>query len=155
MVVLTAIGLGQSAVAGMRESARLRLPLEVKKHERRLTASSLQELARKYSLKGKLLNYQTCRLSDQLQSLCAASMSTRKVLDNLPLLFRTQKVQKCSPSKGSRCTLYKLRTPMNTLFLRTRSRYGCRLIHYFCKLPPKQIFRIKSSSRMHKKRVCE
>ena len=53
MVVLTAIGLGQSAVAGMRESARLRLPLKVKKHERSLTVSILQELACKYSSKGK------------------------------------------------------------------------------------------------------
>ena len=49
MVVLAAIGLGQSAVGGMKESARLRLPLEVKKHERNLTASILQKLARRYS----------------------------------------------------------------------------------------------------------
>ena len=60
MVVLAAIGLGQSAVGGMRESARLRLPLEVKKHERSLTASILQEITRRYSSRGNSVRSKSC-----------------------------------------------------------------------------------------------
>ena len=45
LVVASSVGIGQSAIAGMKELSRLRLPLEIKKHERALKSSTLQTVA--------------------------------------------------------------------------------------------------------------
>ncbi|KKA21830.1 hypothetical protein T310_4139 [Rasamsonia emersonii CBS 393.64] len=51
LVVACALGLGQTIIGYMREPLRVRLPLEVKQHERQLKSPLLQNLARKYSPK--------------------------------------------------------------------------------------------------------
>ncbi|EEQ88991.2 uncharacterized protein BDCG_04111 [Blastomyces dermatitidis ER-3] len=43
-VMLCVVGLGQSVIASMKEAIRLRLPLEIKDHERTLTGPVLQHL---------------------------------------------------------------------------------------------------------------
>ncbi|KAK2752497.1 hypothetical protein FQN54_008090 [Arachnomyces sp. PD_36] len=48
LVLICAVSLGQTAIAGMKEHNRLRLPLEVKKHEHALKSPIIQKLAEEY-----------------------------------------------------------------------------------------------------------
>jgi len=52
MVIISAVGLGQSTIASMREHDRLRLPLEIKENEKALKSPILQTLAEEYTAKG-------------------------------------------------------------------------------------------------------
>jgi hypothetical protein len=52
LVLICAVGLGQSAIAGMKEHNRLRLPLEVKKHEHALKSPIIHKLAEENCAKG-------------------------------------------------------------------------------------------------------
>jgi phosphoribosylformimino-5-aminoimidazole carboxamide ribonucleotide (ProFAR) isomerase len=52
LVVASSVGIGQAAIAGMKELTRLRLPLEIKKHERALKSPNLQKVVNKFCIKG-------------------------------------------------------------------------------------------------------
>ena len=53
LVVICVVGLGQSAIASMREPTRLRLQVEIKKYEKALKCPILDRLAEEYRVKGK------------------------------------------------------------------------------------------------------
>ncbi|KAF2177331.1 hypothetical protein K469DRAFT_603529, partial [Zopfia rhizophila CBS 207.26] len=53
LVVISAVGLRQLAIVGMREHTRLRLPLEIKKHEKALKFPIFQTLAEECCTKGR------------------------------------------------------------------------------------------------------
>jgi phosphoribosylformimino-5-aminoimidazole carboxamide ribonucleotide (ProFAR) isomerase len=52
LVVASSVGIGQSAIAGMKELTRLRLSLEIKKHERALKSPSLQRVTTEFCIEG-------------------------------------------------------------------------------------------------------
>jgi hypothetical protein len=65
LVVASSVGIGQSAIAGMRELTRLRLPLEIKKHKRALTSLTLQTIAEDCRTQGsKIIFLKVCPASD-------------------------------------------------------------------------------------------
>jgi hypothetical protein len=53
LVVASAVGIGQSAIAGMKELTRLRLPSEIKKHEGALKSPGLQKVVNELCMKGR------------------------------------------------------------------------------------------------------
>ncbi|KAF1348411.1 hypothetical protein EJ07DRAFT_24361, partial [Lizonia empirigonia] len=53
LVVAISVGIGQSAIASMKELTRLRLPLEIKKYERALKSPTLQKVAEEFCSKGR------------------------------------------------------------------------------------------------------
>lgn len=52
LVVISAVGIGQSAIAGMKENARLRLPLEITKCANSLKSSIVHTIAEECSAEG-------------------------------------------------------------------------------------------------------
>jgi hypothetical protein len=52
LVVASSVGIGLSGIASMKELTRLRLPLEIKKHERALKSPALQAVADEYRTAG-------------------------------------------------------------------------------------------------------
>lgn len=53
LVVASALGLGQTAIANMKEAQRLRLPVKLKQRKRDLELSLLTRLAQAYSKQGQ------------------------------------------------------------------------------------------------------
>ncbi|KAF2444653.1 hypothetical protein P171DRAFT_279586 [Karstenula rhodostoma CBS 690.94] len=96
-VVVSVVGVGQSVITSMKEHDRLRLPVEIQRHERDFTSPTLQALAEECRRQGKTgIRYENIRCLNKLDSLkkdaveVLSNLSTQSRRPSLPKLSLTE-----------------------------------------------------------------